>query len=79
MAGLPNHLKAEPTPGVSLHSFQVSVQLVSDSASSEDPMSQVTWVKPMRVFRVGLVPHTLCLLLTTPTGGVQLIFFFLSS
>nr|XP_031543403.1 LYR motif-containing protein 1 isoform X2 [Vicugna pacos] len=29
----------------------VSVQLVSDSASSEDPMSQVTWVKPMRVFR----------------------------
>ncbi|EPY86519.1 LYR motif containing 1-like protein [Camelus ferus] len=30
----------------------VSVQLVSDSASSEDPMSQVTWVKPMRVFRL---------------------------
>ncbi|XP_070088262.1 LYR motif-containing protein 1 isoform X1 [Equus caballus] len=37
----------------------VLVQLVSGSASSEDPMTQVTQVRPMRIFRGGAVPYAL--------------------
>uniref|UniRef100_A0A9L0JWH5 LYR motif containing 1 n=1 Tax=Equus asinus TaxID=9793 RepID=A0A9L0JWH5_EQUAS len=49
----------------------VLVQLVSGSASSEDPLTQVTQVRPMRIFRGGAVPYALGLLPTTPTGAVH--------
>lgn len=71
LAGLPNHWKTEASLGFCLHFLQVSVQLVSGSASSEDCVSQVTWISPVRIFRVELVPHTLCLLSVTPTGSAQ--------
>lgn len=64
-------LENRAQPGFSLHFLQVSVQLVSGSASWEDCVSQVTYINPVRIFRVGLVPHTLCLLSVTPTGGAQ--------
>ncbi|XP_044928684.1 LYR motif-containing protein 1 isoform X5 [Mustela putorius furo] len=47
----------------------VSVQPVSGSASSEDPMSQVTQARPVRVFGGGAVPCPLCLLPPRPTGA----------
>lgn len=58
LASLPNHWEAEPSPGFSLHLFQVSVQLVNDSASSEDPHQPGDGSQARESFQRSLSSHT---------------------
>lgn len=78
-ASLLNYWEAEPSLGFSFHLLQVSVQPVSGSVSSEDPMSQVTQARPVRVFRGGAIHHTLPI--TSPSHrrwAVKLFFRFIN-